>query len=761
MNDNISQFLRIIPSARLDDRFLTALHITPEDSSKEAMGEAYVLVEITRPWFPVSQIGSRIVTTFKKAYYSGESSSDLVNFEKAVKKVNEMLLSLTEQGETEWIGHLNAIIGILINKEVHITSAGLAQAYLFRDGKVSYITEKQTANEPHPLKTFGSIISGTLLVEDAILMATPELSNITDLSTLKGFFEESSAYNIGSQLLKLIKKQKKKALGSIIVKLTTKSLSATHEPEVLYTDQIFKEKTLALKQTWQNNILPLLLSFSQKVVSLVKISHSHTKEKIIPATKVAATKIVNQTNSSLNSAWSKTKPIVDKQSQKIASTFDSALTGIKDKKDTTHIGDNSAESIIGKSIFTINDYQEEIRNNEKSKLGLKKDQAKRAYLFLWLRLIKTFRKMKEPKNRPLLLVTGAIILIILLIISISIQRHNKGQQVATSKQEETLSQANDKLNEGKTNLANNQTAKAEENFGQAVSLATTLQNTPLKNRANSIIKASQNESDKITGTTRLQNLQPLTVIEGNSFDVINAKSYSINSKGEIYESGLIADAISAKISKLPKDDTDVSSTTTSDNGTLFINTKKQNLYEFNPESQEVKKISPANGENLPVATAMRVFSNTLYMLDTKNNQIWKYPISDSNLAARSGYMKDDSIKLADAVDFSIDGSIFVVFKDGHIINLSRGTKTDFKLADIPKSYTQMNNANKIYTDPDATSVYVLDTKNKRILEYSKNGQFNHQYILEDKLTKIESFIIQPKGSTGYIINDKKLYQLEL
>ena len=58
MADSLSQHLRIIPSQRLDDRFLTAQRLVTEDKSKQNMGEIYAVVEITRPWLAVSQIGS-------------------------------------------------------------------------------------------------------------------------------------------------------------------------------------------------------------------------------------------------------------------------------------------------------------------------------------------------------------------------------------------------------------------------------------------------------------------------------------------------------------------------------------------------------------------------------------------------------------------------------------------------------------------------------------------------------------------------------
>lgn len=762
MNDNISQFLRIVPSQRLDDRFLTALHITPEDDLKKSMGDICIVVEITRPWFPVSQIGSRIITTFKKAYYAGDSSSDLVNFEGAVKKVNEVLLSLTEQGETEWIGHLNAVIGVIINKDIHLTSAGLAQALLFRDGKVSYITEKKTNNQPHPLKTFGSIISGTLLTDDAILMTTPDLMNTADLTTLKGYFEELSAFRVGSQLLKYIRRSKIKTVGTIIIKLTTKSLSTVSDPEVLYTDQVFKDKTLALRQYWQDQILPLFHIGVAKSIELSQKAHQQTKTKIIPTSKVVATTIIQKTNSGLTSAWLKTKPMVNKQSQKIASSFDSALTGIKDKRDTTHFEDDSAESIIGKSIFTINDYQDEIAKNESKKSKVKnfKGQIKRTYLFLWLKTLKMSKRFKGKKNKPLLLTIGGILLVILLITSIAIQRHYKDNQTATDKQQSALDKANNKLNSGKTALTKNQNQTAQADFYQAITLAKPLVNSPLSSRAKTILESAQNESDKLTNTTRIDKPKQITEINGSNFQIASNNGYSINSKGEIYETGLINNAVSSQVAKLPSHDNTVTATTVTDDDNLIINTKNKNLYELNSQTNKLTKFNSAS-HDLISSTAISFFGNTIYMLDPANNQIWKYGISGDNLDSRTEYIPNSKIDLANATGLAIDGSIYVLYKDGRVKQLVKGVDQNFSLASLPLASDNIDDAISLYTNEETNSIYTLDKGQSRVIEYNKTGQFVHQYILNNQLKDIKSFVIQPKGLTGYIVNKSQVYRINL
>src|SRR3990167_168204 len=108
------QFARITNSGKLPERFLTCQHLEAEDLAKKPMGEVFSLIEILSPWFPTAQIGKMIISNFAKYYYEGGSTSDLVNFENSLKRVNEDLAQVTQQGETDWIGNLNGILASIV-----------------------------------------------------------------------------------------------------------------------------------------------------------------------------------------------------------------------------------------------------------------------------------------------------------------------------------------------------------------------------------------------------------------------------------------------------------------------------------------------------------------------------------------------------------------------------------------------------------------------------------------------------------------------
>ncbi len=165
------KFAKITNSGKLQDRFLTCQYAQSEDLSRSGMGEIFSIVEILSPWFPTAQIGQLIITNFNKHYYQGGSTSDLVNFEESLKGVNESLALATQDGETDWIGKLNAILAVVVGSSLHIAPTGKIDAYIFRDGKVNQLTEGMAGTvEVHPLKTFSNVISGELKPHDKVLL---------------------------------------------------------------------------------------------------------------------------------------------------------------------------------------------------------------------------------------------------------------------------------------------------------------------------------------------------------------------------------------------------------------------------------------------------------------------------------------------------------------------------------------------------------------------------------------------------------------
>lgn len=221
------QFARISNSGKLPDRFLSSRHYKSPELSGAGMGDVFTLIEILSPWFPTAQVGHMIGNNFSKFYLEGSSTSHLVNFEEAIKHVNEGLAEVTQNGETGWIGNLNSILCVIVENSLHLTCTGKAEAFLFRDGKVNHLTEGATGGvEIHPLKTFSNIISGELKSRDQILIANNDLFDFLTIDMLQQIISINSAGDAATQISKLLAKNKVKKVNLLIIQVLSSEEAA-------------------------------------------------------------------------------------------------------------------------------------------------------------------------------------------------------------------------------------------------------------------------------------------------------------------------------------------------------------------------------------------------------------------------------------------------------------------------------------------------------------------------------------------------------
>lgn len=756
------QSTRIVTSQKLDDRFLTAQRYLPETDSQRMLGELFMVVEITRPWFPLSQIGSSILATCKKTYYEGASTSDLVNFEMAIKAVNDMLQKITEQGDTEWIGHLNAVAMVVIGNELHLSSTGNADAFLFRDGKVSYITSRTQDAEQNPVKTFKSVTSGTLLPLDTIVLANPTLLDTIELDQLQRAVDDTSSYNASQEICKLLSKVKQKTVNALVARIVPKS-QAGNDPDVVYCDQGSDKITSRIKKWWTARGKPLASRVAKQSGTHAKNIGKLTKETLIPRATQSVKHASHHTASAVRNVWHKTHPLLKKHSAGLAHSLDGALTGMKERKsrDSDEANADPSMSIIGKSIYTIHDYQ--FQQSKKGTSWLRRCMLtlQRFALTGLLFLRGIVSTLRNPKKRPLVLVCAGILLVILLIVSITVRSRTKSAHSASASQTATLQGARAKIADGKTALSFNKKKEAQTLFGQALKDAESLVGTPAQKDAEPIIAQSQKEYDGLTGATRIAILNPIATVTQDSFiTVLGSKGYTISPDGVISEVGLTPQSTAKHIAQLPENSI-VSAIAQTVDQKLLIGTKEQALYEFNSADASVNKLQPADGEKFSPIRALALYGIGIYTLDNENDQIWKYIQSKGVVDAAQKYIPRKQLDISKAVDIAIDGSVYVLDSTGKVDKLSKGERQEFKLTGIPDPFASITKPIDITLDDDNPTFFITDAGEHRLLEFDKNGLFTHQYILPTDFAHMSHISIQPKARHAFIVNGDKLYTIDL
>ena len=678
-------------------RFFETFTIAPP---KDLAGQFFGTLEIdqTNPLI-ANEITQLIINTLLREYTKefDESNEVLSSFEIALRRVNEKLGSLTEQGQISWIGNLHTVITLVAQNIVHVSKAGDAEGYLIRHGRLSHITEGLGPSEkPHPLKTFSAITSGTLQLGDKIFLSTPDLFNFISLERLRTLISEYDPKEATASLIHVLQKEGAENINTILFEFTTheflSSKVITHHPEEFYLE----EKT-NWKQKFFSRARPALLK-SQKTV---KDYEERMRPTVIRAKKIIVKRSGN---------------IFDKTFQKIKQGY----LSIKYSKFIQNI----------RKKLSDNPLYEQISN-----------------LF-------------EPKNKQRLLIALTILFISILFFSVSIlfarkQSSNKYAATNTQLQEITKKQAL-----SKNALIINDKVQARKILQEALTLAKNLLNDPYaKEQAQIAIAKIESQLLQIDNISEIKNPIPLadisTITEKSQGIIQSGKNVYIFSKDQ----GLIRIPIATKIAKKINKSylgNFIGATITSDGLIIFLTDKPQ-VYEFDSKTSILTEVSTAN-QTWPKAVSISSFQTNIYLLDAVNGQVLKYAKTLDGYTQSSIIVSNDELKNAKAL--GIDGYIYVLTNSNKILKFLSGTNRSFAISEIPKPNNKLKNSIKIYTAEQATYLYAYDKGLSRIIEMTKTGEYSKQFT-GDIFTNLSDFYISASQGLYYVLDAEKIYELKL
>jgi hypothetical protein len=195
--------------------------------------------------------------------------------------------------------------------------------------------------------------------------------------------------------------------------------------------------------------------------------------------------------------------------------------------------------------------------------------------------------------------------------------------------------------------------------------------------------------------------------------------------------------------------------------------RRGSLLAYNPQ-QGIDVLPVANSDIWLNPQAIGGYYGNLYVLDPLLNRILKYtPVDNAYTVPPADYLRLDlDIDLTGAVDMTIDGNIYVLFADGQILRYFQGEPKPFSMEGLP---TPMNSPTTIFVsgpqEPDAEGfVYVNDTGNDRVLQFTKEGQFVQQF--QDKLDgahmdQLRGIYVDEERQRMFILNGNTLWQTSI
>jgi len=717
----IINYTRLTTSDKLEDRFLTCQVYRPVDPEQAESGMVFSQIEIMNPWFPTSQIGQTIINTLIREYYRGTDTSELVNFENAIKKVNEALAQIAQNGETDWIGKLSGVLVLYNKNEIHFAQTGNSQAYLYRGTKINHITEGLDPDEaPHPLKTFTNITSGTLEKDDKIAIANSAFFDLIKPLELRRIITSFNPTLTAVESAKILKMNGSRSGNAIFIELTSKEELANVPPdqktEAIYLDQSGANVGIQLKSFYSATLRPFLSKFLEFVGGLSKSFGKSAAPKL----KKGWQAVQRQTRSSFD---------------KVAKRSDSKAQGtVPQEIGEEKPGVEITETFLDKS---------QNKKVEPRQYFLKfKNKLRRFLIHLGF--------YSPKKSRMILPILIAAILVLALILGFSFYLRSKN---STDKQNQ------DKANQI-TSLANDaiiaetrkDETKALSYYKQIIFLASALQDTKFESQISTAATNAKNKVKEITKLTTLSS-QRTVALDPQAIYITstNDSLISVLKTGEIRNAkspSTTFDTI-AKV-QLPSDNI-ISATYLVDTNTLAFIFDNKTLGTLNIQTKEWK----TQPVKLTYAGKLSNFADSIYILDPPENQILKTVSDSGTYSTQSEYLKDKSI-ISDAIGFAIDGSVFTLSQAGTITKFSKGTKaSEFKI-ELPAG-EQVSGWTDLFTSEDTSNIFAVANEGGtiRAVQIGKNGDFVGQFQLDD-ITSPDQILINPEKQTIYAKSNDKV-----
>ncbi|HBK34298.1 TPA: hypothetical protein DEP34_02405 [Candidatus Uhrbacteria bacterium] len=156
--------------------------------------------------------------------------------------------------------------------------------------------------------------------------------------------------------------------------------------------------------------------------------------------------------------------------------------------------------------------------------------------------------------------------------------------------------------------------------------------------------------------------------------------------------------------------------------------------------------------------AIHGYGDRLYLLVKEKGDavILRSSASGDGVSTPSSWIKTKTTNLGMAVDFAIDGTVYVLLQDGSIVQFVGGNEAAWHLGTVEPI---VQNAQAIWTDIDSSYLYILEPSQKRLLIFEKEtGAFVVQYV-SDLLLESTAFSVSEDTRSIYFLSGSRVYTM--
>ena len=150
------------------------------------------------------------------------------------------------------------------------------------------------------------------------------------------------------------------------------------------------------------------------------------------------------------------------------------------------------------------------------------------------------------------------------------------------------------------------------------------------------------------------------------------------------------------------------------------------------------------------------YAGNLYLLEKDSSIIWRFLGSGGGFSTKRNWLAEgQAADLTDAIDWVIDGSIWILTKNYGVLRFDMGNERGFEISGVIPS---IENINALYTDEKSSGVYLLDNQEKRVVVVNKDGEYVAQYFFEGP-DDINDMVVFEREKKIILLKEGKLYSV--
>lgn len=711
-------------------------------------------------------VGEVISDTFQREFFGDLNRTVGQSFEAALTTLNQTLADLAAEGDSDWVGKLDAVIGVIHEDEVYVTSVGKAKAYLIRGHSSTDITEGLVDTGSHSAKTFQNVVEGKLEVGDKVLLTTKELLNHFPIRDLRRTVFLHQPVKAIQKLAEGLSGKHPERFAAVIVELTTVDLISSEtlsdEPnelilsaprkhfESLQKFQPFTKDTQAAetydkaKRRWEREFKPRLkrsaAGLAQKVRELNarRKGESPAEQPPTPPRHAAGTPETDparstRTESSEGSATGATG--VD-QLRETASRTSRQVSG---KAKELWQKSNIADSNVWKKIQSAS---EPVRHRlAKFKIGEQ--------------LSGGGEKRVLYRN---LIIAGVLILLISIGFSINAAQNRK----AEAKVRGEIEQIEELQAKAEASFIFKDVPGARQRLATAERQADKLaEGGVLEDEVAGLQRSLQKSYDRINAVVRVK--APIGDFskraDGQLTNLAQSGTsfYAFGERTPMYTFNLNGKQITAGDN--PPASNGVTGSATTSNGDVLLLTDKPSIVQLDTTSGVAAPVDLGTGGKWERGVALDTVQQNAYILSPADNQVWGHTRTLSAFNRGDAYF-DSKIDLKNAIDIITGAQVHILRSDGSILRGVGGKRQNFKMANPPSPDTTLNGAVALAINFANDNIFVADPKRSRVVEFTEAGKYRRQFR-RDEFSKLHDIVVDDKTERLYVLADQRLWEIKL